>query len=227
VSSWAGGHPIHGLRLALSDVRRLGRLGRFVYLSRTIPGWCRDEEAVALAKTSRSLGPDATLVELGSFMGSSTVLMAGGRKLAGSGTVHCVDPFDGSGDEFSVPYYQAIAGAVGRPLQDEFERNVERAGLTSYVKVHKGVAVDIAASFREPIDLLFMDGDQSPDGVRDAYNAWAPLLKVGGILAVHSSTSTEPGHDGSWRLARDVVRAPQYEDIRLIRTTTFARKAHP
>ena len=38
-----------------------------------------------------------------------------------------------------------------------------------------------------PIDLLFLDGDQSRKGVREAYNSWEPFLKGGGIIAVHNS----------------------------------------
>jgi MMP 1-O-methyltransferase len=203
---------------------RYGQLGRYVSLSRSIPGWCRDDEAVALARLSLSLPGGAVIVEIGSFLGCSTVLLAGARKLAGSGTVHSVDPFDGSGDGFSIPYYKAIQSAVGRPLREEFDRNVRRAGVSAFVDVHEGLAVEVAASFGRPVDLLFMDGDQSPEGVRDAYDAWEPLLKVGGFIALHSSTSREPGHDGSYRLAQDTLRAPKFSNVQLIRTTTFGRK---
>jgi hypothetical protein len=39
------------------------------------------------------------------------VLLAGARTLRGSGTVHCVDPFDGLGDAFSVRVDQRLLNA--------------------------------------------------------------------------------------------------------------------
>ena len=90
-------------------------LDTIIQLSEQIPGWTRGIEAEALAARAHALDDDACIVEIGSFLGSGSVLLAGARKLQGSGKVHCVDPFDGSGDDFSVPHYQAILGAsVGR-----------------------------------------------------------------------------------------------------------------
>jgi hypothetical protein len=47
-----------------------------------------------------------------------------------------------------------------------------------------------------------------------------------GVIAVHNSNEREyaAGHDGMRRLATNVIRAPQYIEIRCIDTTTFARR---
>src|SRR5215468_6466626 len=76
--------------------------------SETIPGWTRGEEARELLWISYSLAAGAIIVEIGSFFGSGTILLAGPRRICGSGLVHCVDPFDCTGDSFSVPHYQRI-----------------------------------------------------------------------------------------------------------------------
>ena len=65
--------------------RRLGSLGQYVWHSRQIQGWTRDDEAIRLAQVSQSLPADAVVVEIGTFLGCSTVLLAGGRKIRGSG----------------------------------------------------------------------------------------------------------------------------------------------
>jgi len=83
-------------------------------LSETIPGWTRGEEARQLLRISHSLSTDAIIVEIGSFFGASAILLAGPRRIRGSGLVHCVDPFDGTGDSFSAPHYQRILGEVRR-----------------------------------------------------------------------------------------------------------------
>jgi predicted O-methyltransferase YrrM len=90
--------PLKRRWLAARQERALGSLRPYVDRSEAIAGWARGDEAIELALAARSLPVGATIVEIGSFLGSSAVLLAGARKVAGSGMVHCVDPFDGSGD---------------------------------------------------------------------------------------------------------------------------------
>lgn len=140
------------------------------------------------------------------------MLLAGARKAAGSGKLHCIDPFDASGDAFSVPVYQSIAGSLGTSLQQRFEDNIRRAGLSDWVEVHQGTAQAIARTWRTPVDMLFLDGDQSPYGVRLAYESWAPFLKRGGIIAVHNSSdhAYAETHDGHRRLVVKTIHPPEY-----------------
>src|ERR1700736_3148535 len=94
----------------------------FLRRSETIPGWTRGEEARELLRISHSLSAGAVIVEIGSFLGGGAILLAGPRRIRGSGLVHCVDPFDGTGDSFSVPHYQRIIADVGiGSLRDDFE----------------------------------------------------------------------------------------------------------
>src|SRR5262249_55192493 len=100
---------------------RWGPLGAYIWLASRIPGGTRADEALALARPSRALPQDAVIVEIGSFLGRSAVVLAGARKLRGSGKVHCVDPFDASGDAFSVPIYREIRDAEDAPLRRRFD----------------------------------------------------------------------------------------------------------
>jgi MMP 1-O-methyltransferase len=208
------------------DRRRWGPLGEYIWLSRRIPGWTRGEEAVELAQTSYSLPENAIVVEIGSFLGCSTVLFAGARKLRQSGKVHCIDPFDASGDAYSVPVYSDIASSQPGSLRARFDDNIRQADLGDFVEVHQGRDEEFAAGWQAPIDLLFLDGDQSERGARETYDRWFHFLKIGGIIAVHNSGPREyaPDHGGSRRLVENVIRPPQYREIRCVRSTTFARK---
>jgi len=143
----------------------------------------------------------------------------------GSGKVHCVDPFDCSGDAFSVPVYQNLLAAVGGgSLRQRFEENIAQAGLTDWVEVHEGRADEIAASWSSRIDLLLLDGDQSRRGARTAYESWLPFLKPGGIIAVHNTEPRvyAPDHDGNRQLALEELLPPRFTDVRVIGATTFA-----
>jgi predicted O-methyltransferase YrrM len=211
----------------IADRKRWGPLGECVWQSRRVPGWAREHEAVALAQASFGVPENAVVVELGSFLGCSAVLLAGARKARGSGRVHCIDPFDASGDAFSVPIYREIQGSGSRSLRARFERNLERAGVRDWVEVHPVRAEQAVETWSAPIDLLFFDGHQSYDVVMATYDAWSPFLKPGSTLAIHNS---RPGyrretHDGSARLVEELVRPPRYDSVELVKSITFARKA--
>lgn len=212
----------------LGDYIRGGRVGKYISLSRGIFGWTRGDEAFMLARVAASLRDDAVIVEVGSFLGCSTVILAGSRRIKGSGAIHAVDPFNASGDTFSAPYYEAAVRDVGRgrSQRDMFEASLEHAGLLNLVTIHQGTAADIALTWRDSIDMLFLDGDQSDVGARVAYEAWSPFLVAGGIIAIHNSTEREyePDHGGSRRLVVETIHAPDFKDIFCVGTITFATR---
>jgi predicted O-methyltransferase YrrM len=225
-------HRLVGFAHVFPPVARLlyrgyyGKFGRYLADAFPVPGWLGPAEGLALAEVCHERPGTATIVEIGSFLGKSAIVLAGARQLRGTGIVHCVDPFDGSGDAFSMAFYQAIADSDVSPLRHRFDAHIARAGLTDRVHAHQGTAASIAAGWTEPIDMLFLDGDQSPEGARLAYDSWTPFLRVGGIIALHNSSERpyHPGHDGHRRLALDAVRPPRYGDIRCVDSTTFGRK---
>jgi predicted O-methyltransferase YrrM len=141
--------------------------------------------------------------------------------------VHCVDSFTASGDAFSVPIYTTIAQSLDAPLRTCFDRNITRAGLTEWVRVHEMMAADAVRSWHGPIDMLYLDGDQSREGARETYVDWSPFLRVGGVLAINNSTEATPreqGHDGPLLVVREFVHWPEYENIRSVQTLTLAIK---
>jgi len=202
-------------------------LGKYLRVSESVPGWTRGEEARALARASHALPDGAVIVEIGAFFGSGTILLAGPRKLRGSGLVHAVDPFDATGDAFSIPHYASIlADHPGRTLREHFDATIRMAGLERWVEAHQGRAEEVGWRWTTPIDLLFLDGDQSPAGARAAYDAWTPWLKPGGVIALHNTSPVphDPSHDGHLQLAQMLADTAAFEDIRLIDSTTFAHR---
>lgn len=234
VRSWFDRRQLYGLPDPLvtlpfsyvSDRLRWRALGRYVWRSRTVHGWTRGREAVELARHAFEAPDHAVLVEIGAFLGCSTILMAGARKVRGSGKLHCIDRFDGSGDQFSMPIYRSIADADPRSLRDRFERNVQRAGLIDWVEVHTTDARRNVPVGLGRIDLLFLDGDQSYEAVVETFDTWSPHLQNGGVLALHNSRPGYrlEGHDGHARLAETRVHPPEYAVIGRSDSTTFARK---
>jgi predicted O-methyltransferase YrrM len=202
-------------------------IGKFALRSQGITGWISPEETVELARRSYAIDGDAVIVEIGSFLGRGAVALAGGRKLRGQGRVYCVDPFDASGEDYSRQIYAEIKDSNVTPLRQRFQQNMAWAGVEEWIDVFEGLSSTIVKTWDRPIDLLFLDADQSKDGAREIHDAWFPWLKVGGAIVVGNTADVAfpPGHDGSWRLAREVIVPPVYLEKERFCSLTFARKA--
>ena len=193
----------------------------------TVPGWVAGPAAREVALRSLLLGDDPTIVEVGVFMGRSTMLLAAARRARGSGKVTCVDPFDGSGDAFSVPVYQEELDRVGaRSLEDAFRRNVASRALDPWVEILKGPSAAIAIGWTKPIDLLLLDGDHSPDGARAIFAAWSPFIRPGGQIILHNTGERvyAKGHDGNYRIATSDLTQPPFRKLRQIAYTSYATR---
>jgi precorrin-6B methylase 2 len=203
------------------------RIPIYLRLSERVPGWTRGPEAEALIRAAYALPDGAVIVEIGAFLGSGSILLAGARKLRRSGRVHCVDPFDASGDAFSVPHYQRILGDYPGNTQIQlFRHHLRKAGLTDWYTLHEGTAQQIGLGWNTGIDLLFMDGDQSLEGVLLAYQTWQQWLNAHGLLVLHNSNSDNysPGHDGHFRLRERLLAGSDYELVEVAGSTSFFRK---
>jgi hypothetical protein len=198
-----------------------------VAASASVPGWTKGEDARQVALASFALPDGATIIETGVYMGRCTVLLAGARRLRGSGRVHCIDPFDGSGDAFSRTHYLEGLEATGMAsFEAAFRRNIASFDLEPWIEVHRDTDVRLAAVWSKPIELLLLDGDQSPRGARAAYEAWVPFLQEGGTLVLRNTRDRKyaEGHDGHRRLVLEEIHPPRYTNIRQVGATTFAIK---
>lgn len=78
----------------------------FIYYE-NIDGWLTSDEAWGLFETAQKLKPNAVVLEIGSWKGKSTWCIASGLK---SGTINCIDPFNGEGEDECVVVYKKTRG---------------------------------------------------------------------------------------------------------------------
>jgi hypothetical protein len=202
-------------------------IDELVAASATVPGWIAAEDAKVLALRCLRLPARPVLVEVGAYMGRCTALLAGSCRLRGSGRVHCIDPFDCSGDDFSVPHYEkGLRESGSDSLEIAFRQNLSRLELTPWVAIHGTTALELASRWEQPIDLLLLDADQSPAGARAAYEAWLPFLRRDGTIVLRNTLDRPyaDGHDGHRRLVEEEILMPRFREIRQVGATTFAIK---
>jgi predicted O-methyltransferase YrrM len=141
----------------------------------------------ALAAGARSI------VEIGAFEGVSTRLMR--DAMPRDSHLYAVDPF--------------VANRFGFCVQHAIFRREASRSANGRLILMRQFSYDAIASWREPIDLLFLDGDHSFEGVTRDFREWGRHVRSGGIILVHTSQQSPakqiPTTCGPYRLVHEVV----------------------
>ncbi len=168
--------------------RKSGHPGLF-----SIPTHLTERERVLLFELAGSLPTNASIVEIGSYLGASTCFLAAGVR-PHKGTVYAIDTWTNTGMSDGVydTYRDFLHSIV--PLRD------------SIVPL-RGLSTEISINFDQPIDLLFVDGDHSYEAVRSDLEVWLPKLKSGALVVLHDFSWAE----GIRRAVRELVMPFQSE----------------
>ena len=171
-------------------------------LTATIEGFLSEHEAVYLQRLAAE-GPGAgAVVEIGSYHGKSTVLLAIASREAGREKIVAIDP--------------KMGGAV-----QPFHENLARAGVTSHVTPIVATSDAAAETWSGPIRLLWIDGAHSYEQVGRDFRNWTPFLIDGGIVAFHDTYEWE----GVRRVIdEEVVPSPGFALVGLVDSITAFRK---
>jgi len=178
-----------------------------------IKGWLTRAEATFLFEAAKRTAPRATIVEIGSFKGRSTICLAKGSLAGNRARVVAIDPHHGN------PEHQRQFGRVD--TFDEFRQNLLTAGVTHAVLALKDTSLRVAARFDRRVSLLFIDGDHSFEAVRQDLRSWLPLVEPGGVVAIHDSWQIWGPHAvTAWALCS----SRRIRNARLVDTMTIVEK---
>lgn len=147
-------------------------------LTQGVEGFLTQREMRFLALLAACPTTSGVILEVGSFKGKSTIILAKAAHLSGEHTVVAVDPlipFESTGR--SLPTTQSFA--------EEFFTNIRRAGIERHVEFHQTSAGALAQTWTRPIRLLWIDGDHTYAGAKADYDDFAPFLSDDAIVALH------------------------------------------
>jgi predicted O-methyltransferase YrrM len=150
----------------------------------------------------RSMKP-AVCVEIGSAQGRSTCFIGKALKDNGAGVIYAIDPHSTTqwNDANSVDTYEVI------------RRNLARVGLNEFVRIQRSTSREAVAGWSHPIDILFIDGDHSYEGVKADWDLFTPHVSQFGVVIFHD-TLWEYQRDSKWY--RPDVGVPRFvEELRL------------
>ena len=151
-------------------------------------GFMPPAEGLALYEVAHEYARLGLIVEIGTYCGKSTIYLA--AAVAGSGQrVVTVDHHHGSeenqpGWEYHDP--SLMDPRTGRlDTLPTFRATLAGAGIEEHVIAIVGRSADVAALWRTPIGMLFIDGGHTDEAAQADYEGWAPWVMVGGALAIH------------------------------------------
>jgi predicted O-methyltransferase YrrM len=144
-------------------------------------GWMPESELRWLRQQAST---HKNIVEIGSFMGRSTVALAENTR----GTVTAVDTWAGSDEP---EHKKMLEGKSEDWLFQEFLKNT--AGLPNILAVRMK-SLDAASYMRhQKFDMVFIDASHDYENVKADILAWRELLIPGGLLCGHDFHSGAPG----------------------------------
>ncbi|MEU1370498.1 class I SAM-dependent methyltransferase [Streptomyces sp. NPDC005803] len=150
----------------------------------------------AAATEAAALG--LPLLEVGTYCGRSTILLADAARAAGV-TALTVDHHRGSeeqqpGWEYHDP--TVVDPEVGRmDTLPTFRRTLHAAGLEEHVVALVGRSPQVAAVWGGRLGLVFIDGGHTDEHANGDYEGWAPHVAEGGLLVIHD-VFPDPAHGG-------------------------------
>jgi predicted O-methyltransferase YrrM len=148
-----------------------------------VEGWLTEAQAQRLDRAARGVAPGGRIVEIGSFRGRSTIVLA--RAAAAGVDVVAIDPHLGSD---RGPQEIAAQPELGEEDTRLFRANLERHGVLDRVRHVR--ALSSQAPLEDAIDVLYVDGAHRFGPAREDLERWGERVRDGGTMLVHDSFSS-------------------------------------
>jgi predicted O-methyltransferase YrrM len=147
-----------------------------------VDGWLTDAQARRLWDAAAALRAPGRIVEIGSFRGRSTIVLA---SAASEGVeLVAIDPH-GGGDRGP----QEIVPDAEQGEQDfaTFRANLRRAGVEARINHLRATSLAALGQVSGPVDLLYVDGAHRYGPARSDIERWGMRVAPGGAMLVHDS----------------------------------------
>ena len=176
----------------------------------SVDGWLSYNEGKLLYYLAKER--KGTIVEIGSWMGKSTIWMGFGSHDGHKAIIYSIDPHN------QAPEY-GIDGIES--TYPKFIENIERAGVDDVCVFLVKTSEEAVKQFADDsVDLIFIDGSHEFDYVNLDYQCWFPKLKQGGVMAFHDSK--EP--DVRRVVEAGVYKSKYFKNVKTVDSITYAEK---
>ncbi|MFI7128322.1 class I SAM-dependent methyltransferase [Nonomuraea sp. NPDC050153] len=188
-----------------------------LYAAKHAKGFMPHNEGLALYEAACRYGTLGPVCEIGTYCGKSAVYLGAAARQAGS-VVLTVDHHRGS--EEIQPGWAHHDPTLVDPRFGKmdslptFRTTIAAAGLEDEVIAIVGRSERVAALWRTPLGMLFIDGGHSEEPVTRDYEGWAPHVMQGGALVFHD-VYPDPADGGQapYRVYQRAVRSGAFSEV--------------
>ncbi len=193
------------------------RLSPFRQVKATIErvdGWLTESEIKYLYSLACRGPGQGALVEIGSWKGKSTILLATGSRASGREKIYAIDHHKGGPDQDQLGY-------EGVNTEAEFRQNIKAAGIEDHVIPMVMKSDEAVRGWEKPIRLLWIDGDHHYEAVKNDFLLWEPYVVTGGVIAFHDTYAWE----GPRRVVEEyILPSDQFSIIGFVDSITAVKK---
>jgi len=215
--------------LAGSSTPWLRTLERLYTLPSTFPAAMSPETGLLLFAIVRNIRP-RTVIEVGAYVGVSTIWMAAALEEVGDTYAESGDERERVGGIVSIDDFAPLPENQWRRASAQGDRealvraHLEEAGLAHRVHIEKGISWEVLPRIRPQlrqtggVQLALLDGDHSAEGLRKDLIALEPVLETGGYVVVHDTIPERcGGHVGGRHLLDHIntFAAGLYESVEI------------
>ena len=187
-----------------------------------------EDEGLVLYAAAAEVAPLGPLIEIGSYCGRSTLLLAAAAATAGTHVV-TIDHHRGSeehqpGWEYHDP--TLVDPAVGRiDTLPVFRRVVATSDLEPHVIAITARSEDVGRYWSYGAGLVFLDGSHTDESAGRDYAAWAEHVVEGGLLAIHD-VFADPAEGGQapYRIYQRALDSGAFTEVEGCRSLRLLRR---
>ena len=147
-----------------------------------VDGWLTEAQARRLWARGVAARGRGAVVEIGSFRGRSTIVLA-----SAADAVVAIDPHAGSD---RGPQEIAPDAALGNADLDAFQANLARAGVADRVRHVRSASAQALGEVDGAVALLYVDGAHRYGPARADLAGWGRRVSPGGAMLVHDAFSS-------------------------------------
>ncbi|MFN2451785.1 MAG: class I SAM-dependent methyltransferase [Candidatus Dormibacteria bacterium] len=191
--------------------------GPLLTAARAARGFLPDDEAMVLHRAAVAAATRGPLLEVGGYCGKSAVYLGAAARHHGT-LLFSVDHHRGSeenqpGELYCDPAVVDLrTGAVD--TLPHFRRTIADAGLEAWVVAVVGGSAAVAAHWRTPLALVFIDGGHTDAAAQADYEGWSPLLLPGGLLVIHDVfPNPEDGGQAPLHIYRRALASARFTEV--------------